>query len=323
MLSGVLSHSIFKAIPMLPHAGPLLAALCCVLALQAGAATGSSAGKGLSVAELMAGSSANDWREPDPDHTLLMQLDTGQVVIELAPRFAPRHSANIRTLAREGYYDGLAVLRVQDNFVTQWGDPNAENPERAKPLGRAQPKLPAEFDIALKGLALHKLTDVDGWAPLSGFVDGMPVAADPVRDRAWLAHCYGMVGAGRNNAPDSSNGSELYVVIGQAPRGLDLNITLVGRVLKGMELLSSLPRGGANMGFYDRAEQRTAIRSVKLLADLPPDQRPALQVLRTDTLLWDKLLDARRYRREAWFVHNPAHIGLCNATVPVRIKPAP
>lgn len=308
---------------MLPHAGPLLAALCCALAFQAGAATGKSPEKGLSVAELMAGSSANDWRELDPDNTLLMQLDTGQVVIELAPRFAPRHSANIRTLAQDGYYDGLAVLRVQDNFVTQWGDPDAESPERARPLGHAQAKLPAEFDVALRNLPLHKLADADGWAPLSGFVDGMPVAADPRRGRAWLAHCYGMVGAGRNNAPDSSNGSELYVVIGQAPRGLDLNITLVGRVLKGMELLSGLPRGGANMGFYDKPEQRSVIRSVKLLADLPAAQRPALQVMRTDTPLWDKLLDARRYRREAWFVHNPAHIGLCNATVPVRTRPAP
>lgn len=308
---------------MLLHAKPLLAAVCYAITLQACAVAEKHDVKGLSAAELMAGSSPSDWREPDPDQTLLMQLDSGNVVIELAPRFAPRHSANIRTLAREGYYDGLTVLRVQDNFVTQWGDPDAESPERAKPLGSAKAKLPAEFDVALDGLALHKLPDPDGWAPLTGFVDGMPVAADPMRGRAWLAHCYAMVGAGRNNAPDSSNGSELYVVIGQAPRGLDLNITVVGRVLKGMELLSGLPRGGANMGFYDKVEQRTAIRSVKLLADLPAAQRPALQVMRTDTELWDKLLQARRYRREAWFVHNPGHIGLCNATVPVRSKPAP
>lgn len=307
---------------MSSQASSLIAAICCAACIHAVAAPNKNATTRLSVAELMAQSSQGDWRGLDPDNTLLMQLDSGQVVIELAPRFAPRHSANIRVLAQAGYFDGLAVLRVQDNFVTQWGDPDAEVPERARPLGRAESKLPAEFDVALKGLPLKKLPDRDGWAPLTGFVDGMPVAADPRKGRAWLAHCYGMVGAGRNNAPDSSNGAELYVVIGQAPRALDLNITLVGHVLKGIELLSSLPRGGPNMGFYDKAEQRSVIRSIKLLADVPAAERPKLQVMRTDTVLWNKVLEARRERREGWFVHNPGHIGLCNATVPVRDQPS-
>lgn len=304
----------------------LVALLCCTGSVGAHAATKKAAAKPeprLGAGELIAQSKPQDWRGLDPSNTLLMQLDGGQVIIELAPRFAPKHSANIRTLAKERYFDGLAILRVQDNFVTQWGDPDAENTERAKPLGTAAKHVPAEFDVALKGLPLTRLPDVDGWAPVTGFVDGMPVAADPNKGRAWLAHCYGMVGAGRNNPPDSSTGAELYVVIGQAPRGLDLNITLVGRVLKGMELLSGLPRGGPNMGFYDKPEQRTAIRSTQLLADLPEGERPALQVLRTDTRLWQQLLAARRDRREEWFVHNPGHINLCNATVPVRSQPAP
>ncbi|MGS0759417.1 peptidylprolyl isomerase, partial [Roseateles sp. GG27B] len=67
-----------------------------------------------------------EWRALNPDNTLLMELPQGQVLIELAPRFAPRHAANIRTLTRSGFYDGLAIVRVQDNFVTQWGDPNAD-----------------------------------------------------------------------------------------------------------------------------------------------------------------------------------------------------
>jgi peptidylprolyl isomerase len=202
--------------------------------------------------------------------------------------------------------------------VVQWGDPEAESPERAKPLGSAARKLPAEFSVPLKGLPLQKLPDVDGWAPLTGFVDSMPVAADPRSGRAWLAHCYGMVGAGRDMAPDSSNGTELYAVIGQAPRGLDLNITLVGRVLQGMQWLSAMPRGTAEMGFYAEPAQRSTIRSVKLLADLPPAERPALEVLRTDTPTWAALLEARRVRREEWFVHSPRHINLCNAVVPTR-----
>lgn len=273
---------------------------------------------GLTSAQVIAATQPADWRPLDPDNTLLMELAAGQVLIELAPRFAPRHVANIRTLVHEGYFDGLAILRSQDNYVVQWGDPDGEAPAKARSLGSASRKLPAEFSVPLRGLVLQRLPDVDGWAPLTGFVDGMPVAADPRSGRAWLAHCYGMVGAGRDNPADSSNGSELYAVSGQSPRGLDLNITLVGRVLQGMQWLSALPRGSAEMGFYAQPEQRTTIRRVRLLADMPEAERPQLEMLRTDSAAWTKLLDSRRFRREQWFVHSPGHIGLCNASVPVR-----
>jgi peptidylprolyl isomerase len=298
-----------------------VAALTCALALALAAPTGTRAADapaGLTVAQVLDAARAADWRPLDPQNTLLMDLPAGQVVIELAPRFAPQHAANIRALAHEGYWDGLAILRVQDNYVTQWGDPEADTPAQARPLGEAKAHLPAEFSVPLKGLPLQRLPDVDGWAPVTGFVDGMPVAADPATGQAWLAHCYGMVGAGRDMAPDSSNGSELYAIIGQAARGLDLNITVVGRVLQGMQYLSGLPRGTGEMGFYTDAAQRTPIRRVRLLADVPEAERPAIEVLRTDTDTWQRLLDARRVRHEAWFVHSPHHIGLCNATVPVR-----
>jgi peptidylprolyl isomerase len=257
-----------------------------------------------------------------------MELASGQVIIELAPRFAPAHAANLRALARGGYWDGLAILRVQDNFVTQWGDPDGDDAAKARPLpAGAQQKLPAELSVPIdrigKAARFTRLPDVEGWAPRTGFAEGFPVAANPKTGQAWLAHCYGMVGAGRSDAIDSSNGTELYAVIGQAPRGLDLNITVVGRVLKGMELLSALPRGTAAMGFYDKPEQRTGIQRVRLLADVPPAERPALQVLRTESSTWTQLLDARRYR-SGWFVHSPGYIDVCSATVPTRpVPPAP
>ena len=276
--------------------------------------------------EILAASPAGDWRALDPENTLLMELASGQVIIELAPRFAPAHAANIRALARGGYWDGLAILRVQDNFVTQWGDPDGEDAAKARPLpAGAQAKLPAEFslpfDLIAKDASFARLPDVDGWAPRTGFAQGFPVAADPKAGKAWLAHCYGMVGAGRSDTVDSSNGTELYVVIGQAPRGLDLNITIVGRVLKGMELLSALPRGSAAMGFYDKPEQRTGIQRIRLLAQVPPAERPALQVLKTESDTWTQLLDSRRFRG-GWFVHSPGHIEVCSATVPTRPVPA-
>ncbi|MEJ6005118.1 peptidylprolyl isomerase [Paucibacter sp. AS339] len=291
------------------------------LAASAAAKTNAAAGKTLSSAELIAQSPDSEWRPLAPENTLLMELPQGQVLIELAPRFAPRHVANIRALAQGGFYDGLAIVRVQDNFVAQWGDPNADEAGLAKPLSAgASAKIPAEFSLPLKNIPkadFARLPDLDGWAPLTGFVDGFPVAANPKTGQAWMAHCYATVGAGRSDAVDSSTGAELYAVIGQAPRGLDLNITVVGRVLKGIELLASLQRGGPNMGFYDKAEQRTSILRLRLLADIPVAERPALQVLRTDGKTWPQLLQSRR-SRGGWFVHQHQHVDLCGLNVPTR-----
>ncbi len=270
-----------------------------------------------SSAEVIAAAPATDWREPKPEDLLVMDLPQGRVLIELAPRFAPRHVANIRTLARAGYWDGLAVLRVQDNYVAQWGDPEAEkNPAGARPLPAGLPKPGIEFAVPFKGLPIQALPDRDGWAPVQGFVDGFPVAANPKRNQAWLSHCYGMVGAGRDMEVDSSNGAELYAMIAPA-RGLDLNVPLVGRVLQGIELLSSLPRGTGALGFYEKPEQRTSITRVRLAADLPEAERPRVEVLRTNSPSWTALLQARRWR-EGWFVHSHGVVDLCSVSVPVR-----
>jgi peptidylprolyl isomerase len=221
-----------------------------------------------SMQELLDASSPSDWRRLDPADTLYLDLASGRVVIELAPDFAPRHVANIRALAHEGYWNGLSINRSQDNFVVQWGDP-AEEGQPRRPLGKAREHLPAEFERDAKGVDFHALPDKDGWAPEVGFAEGFPAARDPGEGKAWLAHCYGAVGAGRDVAADSSNGSELYVVDGQSPRQLDRNITLVGRVVQGMELLSTLPRGTGPLGFYEQAAQRVPIRAIRLAADLP------------------------------------------------------
>jgi len=276
-----------------------------------------------SAADILKDSPASDWRALDANNVLLMNLPQGQVVIELAPRFAPQLVANIRTLAQGHYWDGLAILRVQENYVTQWGDPE-EDEAKAKPLpAGAQAKVPKEFDVPLKGLPLNTIKDQDGWSPLSGFVAGFPVAANPKTGRAWLAHCYSTVGVARGNEEDSGNGSGLYVAIGQAPRALENNIAAVGRVLKGMELLSSLPRGTGALGFYDKPEQRVTVQSIQLAADVPEDLRPKLQVLRTDSATWTELLNARRYRTSpgGWYVHNPEHTDVCSGTVPTRPVP--
>ncbi|HST44607.1 MAG TPA: peptidylprolyl isomerase [Luteimonas sp.] len=271
--------------------------------------------------ELLDASQPADWRTPDPRDTLYMDLDAGRVVIELAPAFAPAHVDNIRTLAQGRFWDGLTLYRSQDNFVVQFGDITEEG-GTPRPIGAAKAKLPAEFARPSAGLDMHALPDRDGWAAQTGFAGGFAAARDPATGQAWLAHCYGTVGAGRDMAADSSNGTELYVVIGQSPRQLDRNITVVGRVLQGMEWLSVLPRGTGALGFYDVPAQRAPIRSIRLASDVPTAERTALQVLRTDTPLFDAVVESRRNRRDDWYKQPAGHIDLCNIQVPTRVPPA-
>ena len=89
-----------------------------------------------SLADVIKASRPSDWRPLDPANTLYMELPGGRVVIELAPAFAPRHVANIRTLVHEHYFDGLAVIRSQDNWVGQWGDADEKNPKSLRHRGR-------------------------------------------------------------------------------------------------------------------------------------------------------------------------------------------
>ena len=263
-------------------------------------------------------SKATDWRALDAENTVYMELPGGRVVIELAQAFAPLHAANIRTLVKQKYFDGLAILRVQDNFVTQWGDPNAEDAKTARSLGEAKATLAAEFTRPSKDLAFSVLPDGDLYAPEVGFSNGFPAARDPKAGQAWLAHCYGTVGAGRNNEPESGSGAELYVVIGHAPRQLDRNIATVGRVVKGMELLAALPRGTGAAGFYEKDQAKLPITAVRLAADVAQKDRSHLQILRTDTATFTALIESRRNRSDDWYIHPAGKIDLCNVPIPVR-----
>lgn len=275
------------------------------------------------MADILAAAPAGDWRELDPANTLYMDLPGGTVVIELAPLYAPLHAANIRTLVHEHYFDGTAVIRSHDNYVSQWGDPS-EDVEGAvpKPLGSAKATLPPEFTAAISPMMpFTKLPDGDVYAPEVGFSDGFPVGRDPKTQQTWLTHCYGAVGVGRGYDLDSGSGTSLYAVIGHSPRHLDRNISVVGRVVQGIELLSSLPRGTGPLGFYQDAKQYVPISSVQLAADVPADKRMHLQVLRTDSASFAAVAEARRNRHDEFYVVPAGHIELCNVQIPVRTAP--
>jgi len=256
-----------------------------------------------------------EWRQPDPENLLYMQLPQGEVVMELAPGFAPKNVANIKVLARERYFDGLAVIRSQDNYVVQWGDP-AETEDAAKPLGSAAASMPPEFQRAANEVDLATIASLDAYADIVGFVDGFPAASNG--KTTWLTHCYGMVGVARGNEPDSGNGSSLYVVTGHAPRHLDRNITLVGRVISGIENLTTLPRGTAAMGFYESAAETTPITRVRLGDDVPDEDRLKIEIMRTDSSEFSDYVKSRTTRTEEWFLEPTGRIEICNVSPPVR-----
>lgn len=301
----------------------LLPLLLCLPALAGSPRSSPPKGKDTPpVGQILSESKPWEWRRPDPDNLLVMRLPSGRVVMELDPPYAPLHVANIRTLVRERYFDGAAIVRVQDDFVAQWDDPEAidgGDPHKIRSLGRAKATLPPEFTRTIaRSLPWVRLPDGDLYAPEVGFTDDFPAARDPARKETWLVHCYGTLAVGRNNPPDSGNGSELYVAIGQAPRRLDRNLTVVGRVVEGMDELAALPRGQGPMGFYAHPKDRIPILDIRVAADLPQAQRPNIEILRTDTPTFQRLLEATRNRHDAFYLRPAGKVDICAVSAPVR-----
>ena len=291
-------------------------ALLILATASTSALSAQSASAKLTYAELLKSSSPADWRPLDVDNTLYLELSTGRVVMELAPQFAPLHAANIKTLVREGYFDGLVIMRVQENYVVQWGDPT-----ETKVPKKGQKTLPPEFSVPIKkDLPFMRLPDVDGYAKQVGFSNGFHVGRDPQSRQTWLAHCTATLGVGRDNDVNSGGGTELYVVTGHAPRHLDRNIALVGRVVQGMSLLTVLPRGTKEMGFYEKPEQNVPIKSIRVAADVPAAERSNLEMIRTDTPRFKAMVEALRNRGGEWYKVPAGHIELCNMPIAVREK---
>ena len=256
----------------------------------------------------------SDWRKLDLDNVLVMELESGRVVIELAPQFAPRHVANIRLLTEEKYFDGTFVIRSQENYVAQWGDPE-EATGQTKSLGTAAEKLKVEFFRDPEEVGFERIESRDAYADQVGFTDGFPTASDG--KQAWLTHCYAMVGVSRGMGDDSGNGSGLYAVTGHSPRHLDRNVTLVGRVIEGMEHLTTLPRGTGDLSFYETPEEFAPIKKVRLASSLPAGTINT-EIMRTNSDAFRAHVNARTNRTEDWFLNPTGRIGLCNVSVPSR-----
>jgi peptidylprolyl isomerase len=177
---------------------------------------------------------------------------------------------------------------------------------------------PAEYDRPLAGLDVRALGYPDSYAPMVGHSGSWPIGYDPQTGRAWLTHCYGYVGVGRDLAPDTGTGGELYAVIGHAPRPLDLNIAVVGRVIEGMPLFTARPRGTGNLGFYEDPKQAIPIARIRVASDLPAGERPRFEVMRSDSPSFSRYVTGRANRGGDFFKRPAGGVDLCNVPVPVR-----
>ncbi|MBD58864.1 MAG: peptidylprolyl isomerase [Citromicrobium sp.] len=285
-----------------------------------------------------------DWVVIDPEDLVVMTLQPledgteRKVVMQLISEpFSQGWVENIRTLARSEYWDGSMILRVQDNYVVQWGQPDPEMGVEPKPVpdglkapseneytagspnwltgsvtaAKRQPRVIGEWPAPIM---------TDAYADFSSFRDGWPIAGIQGMHlaRQWPVHCYGMVGVGRGMSPDTGDGSQLYTVIGHAPRHLDRNIAVVGRIVEGIEHLSSLPRGKGPLGFYEDESKRVPIVSVRMAADLPDSEQPRFEYLSTESGSFAAYAGARANRRDPFFITPAGGADICNIPVPVR-----
>jgi len=146
----------------------------------------------------------------DPDNTLVIETDKGEILIEMLPQIAPQHVARVKALAAAGAYDGVAFHRVIDGFMAQTGDvqygkaaADAREFNRVGSGGSDMADVPAEFSS--------------------------------------VPFMRGTVGAARSQSPDSAN-SQFFIMF--APGGfLNGKYTVWGQVLDGMDVVDALTRG--------------------------------------------------------------------------------
>ncbi|MEH6700427.1 peptidylprolyl isomerase, partial [Parasphingorhabdus sp.] len=263
-----------------------------------------------------------------------------------------------RKLAAAHWWDGTSINRVQDNYVVQWGDAGYDNPESGETEQKALPeglevmeesdyeallselprKGPSAMDLlrACKKEGGCSISDLspeaqamvkriqqsamfnDPYAYGTRFRSGWPLSFQRKTQSISPIHCYGAVGVGRNYSPDTGSGAELYTVIGHSPRHLDRNIAVVGRVIEGIEHLSSLPRGKGQLGFYEDASKRVPITAIRLGNALAEEASPSFEYLDTEGETFAKYADARANRRDPFFIVPAGGADICNIPVPVR-----
>jgi peptidylprolyl isomerase len=268
---------------------------------------------------------AADWRDVDPNNLVLIDTKYGEVAVELAPQFAPRHVERLRALVRAHFYDGLSFYRVIDGFVAQGGVGEATASTKDKPIdpeiAKKWPNLKAEFDRPIAGGPVFTpLGNRDLFAPEVGHAAGFPVGRDKKAGRMWIIHCPGTFAFARDNGADTAS-TEFYIVIGEAPRRLDRNLTAFGRVIDGLQFVQKLERGdpAVDNGVIGDVAKRDPIVRVRMASDIPESERPKFQVMRTESASFAKAKAAKKNPAPEFYHRTPPPIlDICIMPAPVR-----
>lgn len=266
--------------------------------------------------QIIADAPDSDWRNLDLKNTLYITLESGTVVVELAPKFAPNHVENTKNLVREGVFNDTSFYRVIDGFVAQGGP---SNPEKLTKPKNGKLSINAEFTATTspkQPFLSTPLKGFDGYAEYVGYVDGFAVGKS--KDKNWLLHCYGAFAMGRANEANSG-GTELYIVIGTAQRYLDRNTTVFGRVISGMQHVQALKRSTTLTGQVDVKKDNKIIK-IQVASDLKTEQLLNLQTMKTASNSFKALIESRKNRNGEWFLYQHDYIDVCSVAVPVRIQ---
>lgn len=263
-----------------------------------------------SPAEILASSTPDEWRALNPENLLVIELERGRVIVAFSTALAQAHVAQVKALAREGFYDGLSFYRVIEGFVAQGGDAL-----EAREVKTAAKTMIAEFDQPLTAdIGFDAIDDADGYAAKVGFVDSIPAGIDATGESIWHLHCTGAFAFGRNNERDSAS-TEFYITL-QPQRYLDRNLSVFGRVVEGMEHLQALRRVSPPQSADD--DMGETILSMRMAADLPAAEQPALEILDSSSVAFFDYYESRRNRPEAFFHFRHDYMDVCQFGVPVR-----
>lgn len=272
------------------------------------------------------------WNRVDPDNTVYLELEEGTVVIALNPAFAPNTVKQFKKLLDEQFYRGLSFYRVIDGFVAQGGDESDINGSQVSKTLKAEfeiewPQKPKDKEKAKdwQEMSWTPVQSEDLFAPYTGFIDGFPAARDKSRGgKAWLTHCPGTVAMARSDDPDSSR-TDFYIVIGQAPRYLDRNLTVFGRVVWGMDVVQRIKRGPTlDNGIIENDLDRSWIKRMRMASSIEKNQQLDIYVADTNSKGFKDRLKSRRNRSDSFFHHQPPKVlDICQVPVPARLEKTP
>ncbi|HTK36444.1 MAG TPA: peptidylprolyl isomerase [Caulobacteraceae bacterium] len=209
-----------------------------------------------------------DWKPVDPQNLMVIDTGKGRIVVELVPALSPEHVERIKTLARQGYYDGLKFFRVIDEFMAQTGDKaNTGAGESGLPTLKGAFTFRRGPETAYSGLAYGSGGSV-------GFIGPMAISSQPDelmaltadgKVKAYGLFCAGVAGMARTNDPDSA--SAQFFLMRQTFPTLNSQYTPFGRVVAGLDVVRKLQIG-------EPPANPDVMLKVRMASDMPAAERP-------------------------------------------------